>query len=302
MLRAVFRVVCAFMISMLVATAGRSAETGPGRDVRPVSTPSAPQFAKPIGTAPGELAPQAGEHPLQPLIRWGTAAADAFRQVKGYSCTLVKRERINGELGRYERLDMKVRHEPFSVYVSFPRAKGKPSQEVIFVDGQNNGMMWAHSDRFKMMGTASLYPDGRRALQESRYPLTEAGMLNLIERLVSVAKNDSRYGECDVKIDRNAKIDERPCMCIAVTHPTPRKQFRFHHARVYIDSQLHVPVRYESYSWPQKAGDKPILLEEYTYLNYQFDRPLDDKDFDIRNPAYAFPEPDKISDGELASE
>lgn len=255
-----------------------------------------PPVVQPIGVAPGDLSPKKGEHPLQPLIRWGRSSAESLKKVGGYTCTLVKRERIDGELGRHERLDLKVRHAPFSVYVRFPRPEGRPWQEVIFVEGQNNGMMWAHSDRYKLMGTASLYPDGRRALQESRYPLTQAGILNLIDRLVEVAESDARFGECEVKIDNGAKIESRPCLCVAVTHPTPRKQFRFHHARVYIDSTLHVPVRYESYHWPRKQGEAPILLEEYTYLDYKFDAPLDEQDFDIKNPAYFFPEPDKNPD------
>jgi Protein of unknown function (DUF1571) len=291
-----------FAFALLFASEVPAALAQSPQAVKPVSSPSVPRAQKPIGVPPGDLSPQNGEHPLQPLIRWGRSSAAALKNVQGYTCTLVKRERIEGELGRYERLELKVRHEPFSVYLRFPRPEGRPWQEVIFVEGQNNGMMWAHSDHYKLMGTASLYPDGRRALLESRYPLTQAGILNLIERLVEVAQNDARFGECEVKIDNGAKIEARPCLCVAVTHPTPRKQFSFHHARVYIDSALHVPVRYESYHWPRKQGEAPLLLEEYTYLDYKFDAPLIERDFDIKNPAYFFPEPDKNPDADLATE
>ena len=71
-------------------------------------------------------------------------------------------------------------------------------------------------------------------------------------------------------------------------HPTPRKQFRFHLARVFIDDELQVPIRYEAYDWPKEQGGKPLLIEEYTYLKLDVNKGYTDEDFDEDNPNYKF--------------
>ena len=53
-------------------------------------------------------------------------------------------------------------------------------------------------------------------------------------------------------------------------------------------TQLHLPIRYEAYDWPAQAGDAPVLLEEYTYMNLQINQGFTDADFDVHNPNYHF--------------
>jgi hypothetical protein len=163
-------------------------------------------------------------------------------------------------------------------------------QEVIFVDGINNGNMWAHTIgiKDKMFGTVSIKPDGPIAMNGQRYPLTELGILNLVRRLVQAAEQDIKYGECEVKFFKGAKINNRVCTCIQVVHPVPRRNFLFNLARIFVDDELNVPIRYESYDWPKEPGASPELIEEYTYLNLKLNNGFTDADFDIKNPNYHF--------------
>ncbi|HEX3726653.1 MAG TPA: DUF1571 domain-containing protein, partial [Pirellulales bacterium] len=111
-------------------------------------------------------------------------------------------------------------------------------------------------------------------------------------RLIEVAEQDKQYGECEVKFFKNAKINGRLVTCIQVMHPVPRKNFRFNLARVYVDDELNLPVRYESYDWPEKPGGKSgqldTLLEEYTYTDLKINNGFTDQDFDEHNPKYHF--------------
>ncbi len=125
-------------------------------------------------------------------------------------------------------------------------------------------------------------------MQGQRYPLTELGISNLTRRLIEVGQHDMQYGECDVKNFENAKVNGRPCTVIEVIHPTPRRTFLFNKALIYIDNQLQLPIRYEAYDWPTEPGGKPVLLEEYTYMNLQVNPGLTDADFDVHNPNYNF--------------
>jgi Protein of unknown function (DUF1571) len=265
----------------LVVAASTSLEAG-----QPTQKPGA---LAPIGPPPGDLSPQPGEHPMAPLIRWGKAGIAALERLDNYSCRLAKRERVGGKLGNYQWMSLKVRQRPFSVYAAFANKQERPWQEVAYIEGRDDGKMFVHSDEFRLMGTVSLFPDSDRAMRDNRYPLTDVGVLNLIKKLVERAENDAKFDDCDVKIFKDAKIEGRPCLYIRVTHQNRRPEFTFHMARIFIDNELNVPVRYEAYTWPETPDGKPLLLEEYTYLDCRFDVRLTDRDFDINNPDYFFP-------------
>ncbi|MEN6457438.1 MAG: DUF1571 domain-containing protein [Thermoguttaceae bacterium] len=232
----------------------------------------------------------ANEHPLMPALRWAYSGLKDVEMIRDYSATIAKRERIGGKVRDYEYMFVKLRQHPFSVYMCFLGPAELKGQEVIFIDGQNNGNMWAHGAGIKntMFGTLSLKPDGPIAMKNQRYPLTELGILNLTRRLAEVAEKDIKYGECEVKFYPGAKINGRVCTCIEVIHPVPRRNFLFHMAQIFVDKELNLPIRYASYDWPREKGGKPELLEEYTYLNLKLNNGFTDADFDTRNPSYKF--------------
>ena len=71
-------------------------------------------------------------------------------------------------------------------------------------------------------------------------------------------------------------------------HPVKRRDFLFHIARIFVDKELMVPLRYEAYDWPAKPGEPPPLLESYTYARLKLNPGLTDADFDPNNPQYNF--------------
>ncbi|MFA5810480.1 MAG: DUF1571 domain-containing protein, partial [Thermoleophilia bacterium] len=186
----------------------------------------------------------------------------------------------------YEYLSIKIRHHPFSVYAFFQTPASVKGQEVIYIAGRNEGNMWAHKAR--MAVTMSLHPEGLVAMSGRNSPLTEIGLVNLVRRLVEVGQQDVNYDGCEVKYFTQAKVSQRPCTVIQVVHPAPRDVFRFHLARVFVDDELKVPIRYEAYDWPRESGGQPELIEEYTYLDLKLNNGFTDEDFSIRNPEYHF--------------
>ena len=85
-----------------------------------------------------------------------------------------------------------------------------------------------------------------------------------------------------------AKVNGRVCTVFEITHPVPRRNFQFHKTIVFIDDELNVPIRFENYSWPTERGGKPVLEEEYTYINLKLNKGLLDSDFDSHNSHYHF--------------
>jgi len=224
-----------------------------------------------------------------PALRWAYDGQRDLQQLSDYSATVVKRERINGKLREHEFMFVKIRHKPFSVYMQFLAPSKLKGQEVIYVEGENDGKMLAHgAGMLKVFGTQQLDPTSMLAMRGNRYPITEIGVLNLVSRLVEIGERDTQFGECEVKFYPGAKIDDRVCTCIEVIHPVPRRNFLFNVARIYIDDELNIPVRYEAYDWPETQGGAPVLTEEYTYLKLKLENGYSDADFDIRNPNYQF--------------
>jgi len=241
----------------------------------------------------GGLAPaQNDEHPLMPVLRWGKKSIKIAEAIQDYSAILVKRERHDGKLQDTEYMFIKVRHKPLSVYLHFLKPDHFKGQEVIWIQGQNNGKMWGHGTGVrKVFGTVPLDPTGPIAMRGNRYPITEIGILNLVRRLVEEGEKDTQYGECEVKYFQGAKLNGRSCTCIQVLHPVPRKNFQFHIARIFVDDEYDLPIRFEAHDWPSSPGGPPELIEEYTYLNLKLNNGFTDADFDIRNPNYGFSKP-----------
>ena len=89
-------------------------------------------------------------------------------------------------------------------------------------------------------------------------------------------------------IQGNPQVNGRKCTVIQVVHPTRRDYFDFHVAQIFVDDQLQVPIRYAAYDWPASEGERPALIEEYTYLNLKVNVGLSDADFDVTNKNYNF--------------
>ncbi len=251
----------------------------------PADTPPAQQPApQPLGAA------NPNEHPLEPALRMAYGAIENINtNIKDYSAVMVKRERVNGKLNDQEFMFIKIRHQPFSVYMYFLGPEKLRGQEALYVDGQNNGNLLGHGVGIrKIAGTVPLQPTGALAMAGQRYPITEIGFLNLTKRLIEVAEQDKQYGECEVKFYKGAKINGRSATCIQVEHPIPRKNFRFNKALVFVDDELNIPVRYEAYEWPAQPGGQPQLIEEYTYTDIKLNNGFTDADFSEQNPNYNF--------------
>lgn len=242
----------------------------------------------------------ARQHPLTPAIAMAEKGLTAINNgILDYDCTIYKRERVNGKLLGTELIYSKVRHEqtdaagnvtvPFSVYMKFVGPKSVAGREVMYIKGHNNGKLTAHEGG-AIIGliTVSLDPNSAMAMRGNRYPITEIGVKNLVTKLIEIAKADAKFGECDVTIQDGAKIQDRSCTYIKVVHPTPRKNFRFHRADIFIDNQLKVPIRYAAWDWKKDAKGNPQLLEEYTYTKMKINQGFTNLDFDVNNPKYGF--------------
>lgn len=237
----------------------------------------------------------AGEHrrgaSLDDALKQARSSLAALEKIKDYVCTFVKRERVGGELLEPQRLEMKVRHQPFSVYFRFLEPPSLAGQEAIYVEGQNDGKLIGHPNGIKnqVIGAVPLDPTGYLAMRNNRYPITNAGMKNLVSLLIQLGDRRDFLKDCRVEFIEGQRVDDRPCLCIEIRNPRSREDFTLAKATIWVDKKWNVPVQFESWEWPKKAGEEPILVEQYTYLDLKFDQGLTSRDFDPENPSYDFP-------------
>ncbi len=248
-------------------------------------TPAAAPVSLARPQAAFDLVQKPGEHPLMPTIRLlKTCLAEFDQNVQDYTCTLVKQERIDGELGENQHILLKVRRRPFSVYMSF--LKPYVGREVIYVVGQNEGKMLVLESGWKrkVLGKMQLDPEGMIAMRGQKHPITKVGIHNLLKTLVERAEGDTQYGECDVTTNADVKIDGRSTTMVQLVHPVPRKNFDSHIKRLFIDNELRLPIHYDSFLWPEEPGQDPPLLESYTYRDLKINNSFTARDFDPDNP------------------
>ena len=137
-------------------------------------------------------------------------------------------------------------------------------------------------------GTVLLDPRSRRAMTDNRHPITDAGIGNLINTLVHRWGLEMQPGETVVTITPKVKVGDRVCTMIDSTHPQKSPRFLFRTAKVYIDQELNLPIRFEAYDWPHRQGQQPELMEEYTYSGLRLNVGLSQVDFDPSNRSYSF--------------
>ena len=83
-------------------------------------------------------------------------------------------------------------------------------------------------------------------------------------------------------------IGPRPCLMIESVHPRRQHGFLFHKVRLFIDSELNLPIRFEAYDWPKDHRSPAELVEEYSYINLKLNVGLGEIDFDTANRQYSF--------------
>jgi len=250
-------------------------------------TQVATRIALAKSNAPFDLTQLTGEHPLMPSLRMAKQSLQTIdSRVRDYNAIMMKQERIDGELADKEVAFIKVRHQPFSVYMYFlGESKGR---ECIYnsLSNDSKGKLVARDCGFKKrLGKFTLDPDGAIAMRGQKYPIMKLGLRELTKELVSVASNDVKFGECQVR-NGQGTMEGRPITWLEVIHPVPRNNFRFYKAQVFIDNELRIPVRYNAYTWPKQPGGEPQLEESYTYLKLNVNNGYTDADFDPNNPEY----------------
>ena len=236
------------------------------------------------------------DHELDPALEVARLGLEKLRaDVSDYKALMVKQERLNKELLDEEFMQVKVRHGNAdqdvnkAFYVRHVKPASMAGQEAIWVENQNDGKLIGHGSGLQKLITVNLKPDSWLAMRGNRYPITELGIETLLIRMIEKGEKSRKHeAACQVDYSRDLKINGNPATKITITHPEKHRDLEFHVAKIYIDDKLQLPVGYEGYTWPEKEGGEPLLIERYFYQDLEINPGLTELDFDPQNPEYEY--------------
>ena len=240
------------------------------------------------------------QHALAPAIRYADAAAQRAAKVATYSATLVRFQRRVTPQGlqpaERSRMQLKIRSQPFSVYMKFEEPAA--GREVMYIDGWNQNRLIVHegSGPLSFVGTISLDPKSPRAMESGR-PITQAGLANLARGVADEWRDAIARGlttdETTVQFFPEAMLGDVEVEAIETTMARRVTSTNTHKLRLFLTRDSKLPIAMQAYAFPPQQGGRPAstepeLREDVRYLQLDVRTPLNARDFDPENPAYDF--------------
>jgi hypothetical protein len=214
------------------------------------------------------------------LLKMMQAVDRSFRLIRSYTMTFRKQERINGKLLPEQTYFIKVRQDPFAIYMR--GIQPVAGRELIFAEGQNDNNVIGHPVGMARYLVPRLYvpPDHPMILAESRHPMNQAGLGNLIRKLLGFRQMDLQEPEEVTILDRTTTPDGKRWLRSTHIHPQFRPGRPLAQSEILYDPATLLPLRFTGFDWPADGkADKP-LGERYCYDDLDLDAVVSAKDFD----------------------
>lgn len=209
------------------------------------------------------LATMASARPLAAPISWSDVVS-RYQGVRDYTATYEKRERAIDH-GGPQTIRLSFR-KPLDVRLDWLDDQGKVDQTAVYRQGMNDGKLVARRSGMLggIVGTVRLDPRDKRALEDSRHPITEVGLGYIIDRV----EKDLQ----DRRITSRAVVEEavegRPAYRFELVAPAAVPLFGIDgasRAMVWVDRVLKLPVKVELLD----AAD--AMIERHQFNNLRLD-------------------------------
>ena len=204
---------------------------------------------------------------LPELVEWAKKELPRIQAVKGYMAVFTAIEQINGNSKTSIAL-VKVRHEPFAVYMLYLSPPLERGREVMYREDAGS-RFWVKEPRLR---TVFLSINSPLVKKHTRYPITDFGVANLAKKLIEVGEKEQYTPGLSVK---RTRVSVEGAVCNKYT--IERQNLK---VVLYVDEERSLPVRYDCWQ-------DGVLMESYRYSKIKFTT-FSDKDFDTRNQEYHF--------------
>ena len=195
------------------------------------------------------------------------------REVKGYTATLRKQERIDGRLERSEIIDVAFRDNPFSVLMRWKEG-ARRADGLLYVKGENRDQLLIHpAGILAVAGIVPRDPKGSDAKKGGRYPIPEFGIKIGTQRTLASWEKAQKANALHVEflgVKRIKEAGDRLCWVLERTRYAAVEDDGITTMKTYIDKE----------NWLQVGtvlkGEEGKLIGEYFFrdikLNPEFKR------------------------------
>ena len=222
------------------------------------------------------------------LLKILEAVDQSFRTIPSYTVMLRKQERISGKLLPEQTYFLKVRQDPFAVYMKCIQPVA--GRELIYAEGYHDNHVIGHPVGLSrlLVPRLKLPPDHPMILAESRHPMNQAGLGNLIRKLIGFRRKDLEESDEVTVLDRLVTPEGKSWLRSTHVHLQPRPGRPLSETEILYDPLSRIPFRFTGYDWPAPGQPEKPLGERYCYEDLVPDAGLTPHDFDPSNPEYAF--------------
>jgi outer membrane lipoprotein-sorting protein len=206
-------------------------------------------------------------------LSWDEVAA-SYERVHDYTALYEKQERAISN-GEPQRIKLSFR-KPLDVRMEWVNGSGAVDQVAVYRQGQNDGKLIAHRSGMlgSVVGTVRLDVHDKRALEDSRHPITEVGLGHVVAQ-VSRALQGSR-------VTSRPPVDDsaggRPAVRFELDGDADAEVFGVPGARrvsVWVDAGEKLPIKVEIVD---AAG---TLLERHRFTDLRLNVGLTDATFTL---------------------
>lgn len=201
--------------------------------------------------------------------------SNRYEKITNYTALYEKEEKdiSKGE----EQIIRLTFRKPFDIRMDWLGDKGKISQSAVYQEGKNDGKVLGKANSLlgSLAGVVKVNPTDPLALEDSKHPITEAGLGNLIKHITG----DVSRADTKVVFFGNEKNDEgRSTYKVEIDSAAGHSLTGSSGARkavVWIDTELLLPVKVEIY------GDGEVLIERHVFRELKTNVNLTDKTFEL---------------------
>jgi hypothetical protein len=205
------------------------------------------------------------------FLQWCIRRYD--REVKGYTATLRKQERIDGEIEPSEIIDVAFREDPFSVRMQWKEGARRASA-LVYVKGENRDQLLIRPNGiFSVAGVVPRDPYGSDAKKGGRYPVPEFGIKIGMQRTLTSwqkAQKDKTLRVEYLGVKKIKEAGDRPCWVLKRTRYAKPEEDSISQLTIFVDTE----------TWLQVGtilkGDDDKFIGEYFFrdikLNPEFPR------------------------------
>lgn len=238
-----------------------------------------------VAAAPAPAAEPSSE-PQSDVRSEAQAVLDGFlgaiARLDAYTLHMQRQQRIKGQMQPTEEIEVKQQRSPDCRYLKWVGERHQ-GRELIWCPQRYDGEIQAHEGGLLGVLSLSLKPDGdfyRRTGQ--LHHIDESGLYALARFAQLDADYLRAHPEEPARLSRRS-VAGAASTCIDIEHgPSPFSTYSLGRRSLCIADESHLPT--ELQAWNTEG----LLMEHYVYSGYRLNPPLDDRDFDTRNPDYHF--------------